>query len=74
MPRIHINKDLCERCGFCVEICPEELFVRKKQGTVPRIIRKADCISCGHCVSTCKANAIEHSDFPEDAWLRPRED
>ncbi len=69
MPRIKIRKDLCKKCGFCVEICPEELFVREQPGTVPRITRRADCISCGHCVSTCKAKAIEHSDFPEEDFL-----
>ena len=73
MPQIRINKDICKRCGMCVHICPEELFVQAKPGAVPRIPRRSACIDCGHCVSTCPTGAVEHSAFPPEDFLPGRE-
>ncbi len=64
MAKITIQAELCQKCGSCVEICPEALFVQAKPGAVPRIPRQKACISCGHCVSVCPSGAIEHVDFP----------
>jgi ferredoxin len=69
MTRIRIQAKLCKKCGLCVEICPEELFVRAGPGDLPRIPRQKACIACGHCVSVCPSGAILHLDFPEEDWL-----
>ena len=64
MARVRIRKRRCRKCGLCVEICPEGLFVQEQPGTVPRIPSQRGCIACGHCASVCPAGAIVHADFP----------
>jgi ferredoxin len=67
--RISILTEKCQRCGLCVEICPEGLFRRRDAQSVPRLVGLKRCIVCGHCVSVCNGKAIRHADFPEDDWL-----
>lgn len=71
MPRIFIQVDRCRRCGMCVEICPEGLFVQTESNRIPKISNPKACISCGHCVSICPSGAVTHQNFsPGD--LGPR--
>ncbi len=65
-PKIRIDNTLCEQCGLCVKICPEELFTRDGSDSVPRILRQHDCIICGHCASVCSTGALTHQDFPPE--------
>ncbi len=66
MPRIRIRKRRCKKCGLCVEICPEGLFLQDEPRSVPRIPRQRGCIACGHCTSVCPGGAIVHRDFPQE--------
>ena len=70
MAKIRIQAELCQKCGLCVEICPEGLFQRKAPRTVPRIPRQSACTVCGHCVSVCPSGAILHADFPPEDFLK----
>jgi ferredoxin len=63
--RIIIDAERCQKCGNCVDICPEDLFIQPDPGDVPSIPRQRRCTSCGHCVSLCPTAAIDHVDFPE---------
>jgi len=65
MSKIRIDSSLCKKCGLCVEICPEGVFIQKRKDSVPRVAHVRDCISCGHCVDTCPVEAIKHEDFTE---------
>ncbi|MEE9517390.1 MAG: 4Fe-4S binding protein [Candidatus Adiutricales bacterium] len=65
-PKIRIDKTFCEKCGLCVKICPEELFVADGSDSVPMILRQHDCILCGHCASVCPTGALTHKDFPPE--------
>lgn len=69
MPRIMIQVDRCRRCGMCVEICPEGLFIQKESNSIPKISSPRDCIACGHCVSICVSGAVIHRDFPPGEML-----
>lgn len=69
--KIRIDAGRCLRCGRCVDICPEELFVQPASDSPPRIPRQRGCIGCGHCVSICPAGAVEHVDFPAGRQQRP---
>ncbi len=73
MQRIRIRAELCKRCGRCVEICPEQLFLQPDPRAAPRIPRQKGCILCGHCVTVCRAGAIVHPDFPVDERFRVEE-
>ncbi|MHA1532888.1 MAG: 4Fe-4S binding protein [Candidatus Heimdallarchaeota archaeon] len=63
---MHLNKNLCDGCGVCVEICPKEAIIDIPAKIVnghlikkPRIdfdIEK--CILCGECVVLCPLNAL----------------
>lgn len=63
---ICLNKELCDGCGICVEICPKEAILDIPAKIVeghlikkPRIdfdIEK--CILCGECAVLCPLNAL----------------
>ena len=65
MSKIHINTELCTKCGTCVLICPETVFVQKKKELFPELSHDELCFSCGHCVAICPVGAISHTDFSE---------
>ncbi len=61
VPRI--DKDACQRCGACVEICPQGIFSSKEsRGNDGEIAvdpeRAPLCIACGHCMAVCPAKAV----------------
>lgn len=56
--KIHINKDFCKGCGFCIAFCPRKVYERsgelnKKGYQVPRAARPEDCSECGLCELYC---------------------
>lgn len=64
--QLHLNKDLCNGCGICFEICPHEA-IKQLPSTVfegillekPSIDIDEDvCILCGECAVLCPINAI----------------
>ena len=55
-------KDLCTRCGFCVEICPVEAIQLKDE----IISNDETCIKCCACVKQCPSQArIFNTPFTE---------
>jgi ferredoxin len=72
MAKIRIVAARCQKCGRCVDICPQGLFVQQKPLSVPRIPRQRACIDCGHCVSICPASAIQHVNFPVEVPVQDR--
>lgn len=64
--RLYLNKDLCNGCGICFEICPHEA-IKLQPSTVyegkllekPSIDIDEDvCILCGECAVLCPTNAL----------------
>ena len=64
--QLHLNKDLCNGCGICFEICPLEA-IKLLPSTVfegkllerPSIDIDEDvCILCGECAILCPLNAL----------------
>lgn len=52
-----LNKELCNKCGDCSQICPIEV-IDFKEGEYPIFGRK-DCASCLCCMETCPSHAID---------------
>ena len=54
-----IDKNVCERDGHCVAVCPAQLI--EMGADAPTAIDGAEtiCIRCGHCVSVCPTGALQ---------------
>jgi digeranylgeranylglycerophospholipid reductase len=52
---IILNPRLCNYCGGCVSVCPEEaLLLEETRLTISEV-----CIDCGYCVSACPMGALQ---------------
>ena len=57
MPPI-INKEKCNGCGVCADICPTDVFKTVKKAEVPEIRYPEECWHCNACVLDCKQSAL----------------
>jgi adenylylsulfate reductase subunit B len=57
MPPI-INKEKCNSCGICAEICPTDVFKFVGKKEPPEIKYPEECWHCNACVLDCKQSAI----------------
>ena len=60
---IHINKDRCKGCGFCVEYCPRDVLELSVEFNVkgyhpPQVKNEEDCVYCQLCETICPEFAI----------------
>ena len=56
LPELGLKRALCDRCGKCLEVCPEQaLFFNNDE--VLSVDRKR-CKACGKCVSVCYPEAL----------------
>jgi len=60
---IHIIKDRCKGCGFCVEYCPKDVLEMSDEfnakGYHPPYVRIAEaCVHCQLCEMLCPEFAI----------------
>ena len=60
---IHVNKDRCKGCGFCVEYCPEDVLELSEEFNVkgyhPPFVKQPDeCMYCQLCQTICPEFAI----------------
>ena len=54
---IFIDRNLCDACGVCVDICPEDVFEMDEE--YPKSVRENECWYCGACMMDCPEGAIE---------------
>jgi NAD-dependent dihydropyrimidine dehydrogenase PreA subunit len=55
---IELNFELCDGCGYCLEVCPEALFdlgteLNSKGCRPPVVARPNDCLGCLNCRLSC---------------------
>ncbi|HBQ29460.1 MAG TPA: 4Fe-4S ferredoxin [Desulfotomaculum sp.] len=53
-----INKELCKRCGICVQFCPQGVFIRDEEG-YPVVKEQEKCTGCLSCFYYCPDFAVE---------------
>ncbi len=51
-----LERELCNGCGRCVEVCPHEVFAMEDGRAV--IVDRAACMECGACANNCEAGAL----------------
>ena len=57
MPPI-IDKETCNGCGICNDICPTDVFEIEKRGEMPIIKYPEECWHCNSCVLDCPEEAV----------------
>lgn len=60
---IHILKDRCKGCGFCIEFCPKEVLEKSEELNIrgvypPKVIDASKCVLCSFCSAVCPDFAI----------------
>ncbi|MBD3203838.1 4Fe-4S dicluster domain-containing protein [Candidatus Woesearchaeota archaeon] len=55
--QIKFNRNLCNGCGICTQVCPHQIIKLKDKKTV--IENKNKCMECGACSRNCPKKAIE---------------
>lgn len=60
---VHVIKDRCKGCGFCVEFCPKEVLEMSESYNIkgyhyPYDKNKEECVVCGLCEIICPDFAI----------------
>jgi 2-oxoglutarate ferredoxin oxidoreductase subunit delta len=60
---IHLIKDQCKGCGYCIEFCPKKVFEESDEINArgvhpPRVMDESKCILCCFCTAVCPDFAI----------------
>ncbi|MFX1352144.1 MAG: tetrahydromethanopterin S-methyltransferase subunit A [Promethearchaeota archaeon] len=56
---VAINKERCNGCGKCVEVCPEEVFELHEEKGISKVVAESRCFVCRACEVRCPERAIE---------------
>ena len=76
MEKVIINNTICNGCGLCVPVCPDQTIILEAGRAT---IRGEKCMECGHCLAACPQGAITipaisnelgFHHFKEKAFLR----
>ena len=60
---IHIIRNQCKGCGFCIQFCPKDVLeeseeINERGVHPPRVIDESRCVLCSFCTSVCPDFAI----------------
>jgi ferredoxin-type protein NapH len=53
------NREQCNNCMDCYNVCPEPKILRQPLKQGDRKIMSQDCISCGRCIDVCSEKVFE---------------
>ena len=54
------NREQCNNCMDCYNVCPELKILRQPLKQGDRKIMSQDCISCGRCIDVCAEKVFEY--------------
>ncbi len=60
---IEVDREKCNKCGTCVDICPMDVLHFGSNG-YPYMRFRDDCWYCDYCVFLCPRQAIKMKDLP----------
>jgi 2-oxoglutarate ferredoxin oxidoreductase subunit delta len=60
---IHIIKDQCKGCGYCINYCPTKVLEESEEINArgvhpPKVVDEKKCILCSFCIIVCPDFAI----------------
>ena len=60
---IHLLKDQCKGCGYCIEFCPRKVLEESEEINArgvhpPRVVDESKCVICSFCSAVCPDFAI----------------
>jgi NAD-dependent dihydropyrimidine dehydrogenase PreA subunit len=53
---VTVDKEKCEGCEECVDVCPVEVFEMVDDKSSP--VNADECLGCESCVEVCEPGAI----------------
>ncbi len=53
---VTVDKEKCEGCEECVDVCPVEVFEMADDKSSP--VNADECLGCESCVEVCEPGAI----------------
>lgn len=56
--RPYFSADLCNQCGNCAEVCPEDAL-ELSSGDEKPTLNQERCLGCGQCLAECEQKAIQ---------------
>ncbi len=61
--RLHLIKERCKGCRFCIEFCPRQVLeesgeLNSKGYRLVRARNEDDCLDCGFCEAICPEFAV----------------
>jgi 2-oxoglutarate ferredoxin oxidoreductase subunit delta len=63
MAEIHLLRDECKGCGYCIEFCPKKVLEESDEINArgvhpPKIVDESKCVICSFCTAVCPDFAI----------------
>lgn len=58
MQKAQIDENKCQKCGKCIEICPQNAIEETVNGKQETEVVEKNCIGCLRCQEVCKFDAI----------------
>jgi 2-oxoglutarate ferredoxin oxidoreductase subunit delta len=60
---IHIVKDQCKGCGFCIQYCPKKVLEESQEINArgvhpPKVVDESKCVICSFCTAVCPDFAL----------------
>jgi len=69
---VSVDHGVCQACGACISLCPQQVFRKVRDGYVAPV-NDLECVGCEVCVESCGSKAVKVMPVPEapnSTWRR----